>query len=61
VSQDEILKIIKNYPGIESTELKKKSDMSQGGVSTAVSALVRRGLVHRGPGKNRKTYTLFPV
>lgn len=61
MTQDEILEIIKHEPGIESSELRKKSDMSQGGVSTAVSALVRRGLVRRGPGKNRKTYTLYPV
>lgn len=61
LTQDDILRIIKNEPGIETSELKKRADVSPGTVSQQVAALVLKGLIKRGPGKNRITNTLFPV
>jgi len=61
MTQDEILSIIKNEPGIDSADLRKKYNIPAAMICYTVAALVRKKLVRREPGKTRRTYTMFAV
>ncbi len=60
MTQDELLEIIRQEPGIELCELRKRASISSS-VSAQIRGLERRGLITRKTVRTLKTWSLFPI
>ncbi len=61
MTQDELLEIIRQEPGIELCELRKRAGISSSAVSAQIRGLERRGLIMRKTIRTLKTWSLFPI
>ncbi len=61
MTQDELLEIIRQEPGIELCELRKRASISSSAVSAQIKGLERRGLIIRKTVRTLKTWSLFPI
>lgn len=61
MTQDELLEIIRQEPGIELCELRRRANISSSAVSTQIRGLERRGLIMRKTVRTLKTWSLFPI
>lgn len=59
MSQDEILKLIQNEPGILQIEVYKRFDICKGSVSDQIRRLARKNLIYREYVP--RTWKLYPV
>ena len=61
MTQDELLQIIRQEPGIELCELRRRASISSSAVSAQIKGLERRGLIMRKTVRTLKTWSLFPI
>jgi DNA-binding MarR family transcriptional regulator len=61
MTQDELLEIIRQEPGIELCELRRRASISSSAVSAQIRGLERRGLIMRKTVRTLKTWSLFPI
>lgn len=63
MSQDEILKYVKENPGTLQMNLHLNIPMSRGNVANQVRQLVKKGEIRRSPypGQHQLTYKLYPT
>jgi len=61
MTQDKLLEIIREHPGIVQSEIKKYPGIKPYDVSEMLGQLRLKGLIYRVPTKNRKSWLLYPV
>ena len=61
MTQDELLEIIRQEPGIELCELRKRATISSSAVTVQIRGLERRGLIMKKTVRTLKTWSLFPT